>query len=81
MPCFQEFFDNAIDGCHWHRDSTSLAQSPRIDADDLATGIEQRSAGKSRIQGEVEPDVLIEVSTTPIPQLAADAANDPATRH
>ena len=81
MPSFQEFFDDAIDGCHRHRHGSSMAESPRIDANNFAPGIEQRSAGKSRIEGEVEPDVLIELSPTPVPPLAADAADDPTARH
>jgi len=58
-----------------------MAEAPRIDANDFAPGIEQRSAGKSRIQGEVKPNVLIEFSPTPVSPLAADAADDPAARH
>src|ERR1700733_751015 len=81
MPLFQEFFDNTIHGCHWQRHGSSMGQAPRIDADDFAPGIEQRSTGKSRIQGEVEPDVLIEFSPELISPLAADAANDPTARH
>jgi hypothetical protein len=81
MAFFWEFIDNAIDGCHRHRYGSSTALAPGIDANDFAPGIEQRSAGKSRIQREVEPDVLIEVSPTPVPPLAADATDDPAARH
>jgi hypothetical protein len=58
-----------------------VRQSPRINADDLSSGIHERPAGKSRIQSQVEPNVLIEISTTPVPPLPADAANDPAARH
>jgi hypothetical protein len=58
-----------------------MCQAPRVDANDLASDVEQRPAGKSRIQGEVEPDMLIEFSTTAVSPLTADAANNPAACH
>jgi hypothetical protein len=81
MPSFQEFFDNPIDSCRRHRHGSPMCQAPRVDANDLASDVEQRPAGKSRIQGEVEPDMLIEFSTTAVSPLTADAANNPAACH
>ena len=70
-----------LNGCHEQRHGSSVAQAPRIDANDFARGVERRSTGKSRIQGEVERDVLIELSPVLVSALAADAAKDPTARH
>src|ERR1700733_480457 len=78
---FEEFFDNAVHRHHRYRHGSSMTEASRIDAENFAFGIEQRSTGKSWILGEVEPDVLIDPSPAPASPLAADAANDPAACH
>src|SRR5213075_175231 len=72
----QECVYDAIDGDIRDCQRCAAGERRTVDAEHRAIGVDERAAGESVVDGEVQPNESVDLTPAPRPPLVADGADD-----
>jgi hypothetical protein len=81
VPFFDKFRHNPVHRRNRCGDRSPTAEAIAVDSEELAVRSHQGPAGKSRVEFQVQADVLLDASAMPSTVFARDSANNPGAAH